>query len=68
MNFFCPNLGRAGRIFRAVFGGLLIIAGLLLSRYSLRLCLALMVFGIFSLFEAARGWCLVRACGIKTRL
>jgi hypothetical protein len=23
--------------------------------------------GIFSFFEAARGWCIVRACGIKTK-
>jgi hypothetical protein len=24
--------------------------------------------GAFVLFEAARGWCALRACGIKTRL
>jgi hypothetical protein len=23
--------------------------------------------GVFALFEALRGWCLARACGIKTR-
>jgi hypothetical protein len=24
--------------------------------------------GLFTLFEALKGWCAVRACGIKTRL
>lgn len=24
--------------------------------------------GIFTLFEAARGWCFARACGIKTKI
>jgi hypothetical protein len=24
--------------------------------------------GVFVLFEALRGWCLLRACGIKTRV
>jgi uncharacterized membrane protein YedE/YeeE len=27
----------------------------------------LMLAGLFALFEAVRGWCIVRACGIKTR-
>jgi hypothetical protein len=30
--------------------------------------LALAAFGAFMLFEALRGWCAVRACGIKTKL
>jgi hypothetical protein len=37
------------------------------ERYSLWACLALVVVGVFGLFEAARGWCVARACGIKTR-
>jgi hypothetical protein len=28
----------------------------------------LAVGGVFVLFEALRGWCVMRACGIKTRL
>jgi hypothetical protein len=27
---------------------------------------ALALAGIFMIFEAARGWCLARACGLKT--
>ena len=68
MKFFDPNIGRTGRIVRAVYGVILIGAGLALSGYSLWICLALVTAGAFGLFEAARGWCLMRACGIKTRL
>jgi len=24
--------------------------------------------GVFSLYEAVRGWCIMRACGIKTKI
>jgi hypothetical protein len=36
--------------------------------FCLWLGLALVLSGIFVLFEALRGWCALRACGIKTRL
>ena len=65
--FFAPNLDRTGRIVRAVYGVVLAGTGLALRGYSLWLCLALVAAGVFGLFEAFRGWCLVRACGIKTR-
>jgi hypothetical protein len=28
----------------------------------------LALLGVFVLFEALRGWCVLRACGIRTRL
>ncbi len=49
-------------------GVALIIAGLIGSGYSLRPCLLLTGLGGLCLFEALRGWCFARACGIKTRL
>ena len=67
MKFLTPNIGRTGRILRAVFGVACIVAGLVLCGYSLWVCLAFVALGIFGLFEAARGWCFARACGIKTR-
>jgi hypothetical protein len=67
-NFFARNINRTGRIVRAVWGVALIIAGVLLSRRSWWACFLLVAFGAFALYEAARGWCVVRACGIKTRL
>jgi hypothetical protein len=37
-------------------------------RLSMWLGLVLAACGVFVLFEALRGWCAMRACGIKTRL
>ena len=53
---------------RAVLGGACLVTGLVLGAYSLWLCVALVAAGVFALFEAARGWCLARACGLKTKL
>lgn len=68
MKWFAPNIGRAGRIVRGLLGIVMVIAGLISSRHSVWLCLLLIGLGGFCLFEALRGWCLARACGIKTRL
>ena len=67
-NFFARNIDRRGRIVRAVWGAALIIAGLLTSTRSGWICFALVAWGGFALYEAIRGWCLMRACGIKTKL
>ena len=66
--FFARNIDRRGRIVRAVWGVVLIVAGLLLSARSRGICFALAAFGAFALYESVRGWCLMRACGIKTKL
>jgi hypothetical protein len=66
--FFAPNIDRLGRIVRAVWGFALIIGGLLLWNRSGWSCFLLVAFGVFALYEAARGWCVMRACGIKTKL
>ena len=67
-NFFARNIDRRGRIARALWGVALIIAGLLISARSGWICFALVVLGGFALYEAIRGWCLMRACGLKTKL
>lgn len=66
--FFAPNLTPRGRVVRAVGGLALVIAGMFSCSISIWLAVALIVSGGFVLFEASRGWCLLRACGIKTRL
>ena len=66
--FFTRNIDRRGRIARAIWGAALIVAGLLISGRSKVACVLLLVFGIFALYEAARGWCVMRACGVRTRL
>jgi hypothetical protein len=67
MKLFARNIDRTGRIVRAIWGVVLIGAGLLLWRAGSWFCFVLVVAGGFALFEAVRGWCIARACGIKTR-
>jgi hypothetical protein len=66
--FFAPNLTGPGRLVRAALGIALILVGLLLSAPDRWICFALVASGGFVLFEAVRGWCVMRACGIRTRL
>ena len=66
--FFAANIDRRGRVVRAIWGVACIIGGLFLARYSWWICGVLVISGIFALYEALRGWCLMRACGIKTKL
>jgi hypothetical protein len=66
--FFARNIDRRGRIARAVWGLALMAAAWLVSARSGWICIALLVSGGFAIYEAARGWCLMRACGIKTKL
>jgi hypothetical protein len=66
--FFARNIDRRGRIVRGVWGTALIGSGLALWRSAGWICLALILAGGFALYEAVSGWCLLRACGIKTRL
>jgi hypothetical protein len=66
--FFQPNLKRQGRIARGVIGTLGLIAGIVLVDFKLWLGLIFVVAGLFALFESLCGWCLVRACGFKTKI
>ena len=67
-NFFRPNIKRQGRIARGAIGSLCLIAGIILVDVRLWLGLIFVVAGLFAIFEAVRGWCLARACGIKTKI
>jgi len=64
--FFSRNLGYRGRMARGVIGALCLIAGIIVCDHTLW-GLVLVVPGLFAIFESIRGWCLVRACGIKTK-
>ena len=52
---------------RGVTGTLLLIAGIIMADFNLWICLALVALGLFALFEAVRGWCLARACGLRIK-
>ncbi len=66
-HFFRPNLDYRGRMARGVIGALCLIAGIIVVDYALWLGLIFVVAGLFAIFETICGWCIVRACGIKTK-
>ena len=63
--FFAKNLDRRGRLVRGIGGVLLITAAVYVHEDSPRIALALCVVGLFSIYQAIRGWCILRACGAK---
>lgn len=66
--FFSPNIGTRGRIVRGALGGLLVTGGLVVCAYHTWVAVVMILSGGFCLLEAARGWCVMRACGVKTKL
>ena len=68
--FFRPNLKRQGRIARGVVGSLCLIAGIIFTTVDdlFWLGLIFVAAGLFAIFESVRGWCLLRACGVKTKV
>lgn len=67
-NFFSPNIDTRGRLVRGAGGIALLILGVALSSVSWIAAVIVLVSAGFVLFEAVRGWCVMRACGIKTKL
>jgi len=65
--FFAPNIDTRGRLARGITALLLLLAAIILIPHVRWLALALAITGMFVLFEAWRGWCALRACGIKTK-
>jgi cytochrome b subunit of formate dehydrogenase len=65
----CPAVGKFGWLERAVHFAvvLCLIAGIVIVDCLLWLGLVFAVASLFALFEAVRGWCLARACSIRTR-
>jgi hypothetical protein len=66
--FFRPNIQRNGRIARGVIGSVCLIAGIILVDFNLWLGLVFVAAGLFAIYEALAGWCVARACGIKTKI
>ncbi|MEM9282403.1 MAG: YgaP-like transmembrane domain [Verrucomicrobiota bacterium] len=66
MNWTC-NIDRKGRIFRAIFGLFLLGVGLYLLFWSDHDFWAMgsCSIGAFSVFEALKGWCAIRALGLN---
>ena len=66
--FFSPNIENKGRVLRGVGALALIVGAGFGFTVSVWLGAALLASGLFVAFEALRGWCVMRACGIKTKL
>jgi hypothetical protein len=66
--FFQPNIGNKGRVARGLCGVALFAGAWFALDLSVWLGLVLGVCGGFVLFEALRGWCVLRACRIRTKL
>ena len=68
MSFFSPNLSRGGRFLRGAGSAVLGIAAALTWPHSTLAGIALAGSALFVGIEALRGWCVLRACGIRTRI
>jgi hypothetical protein len=66
--FFAPNITRAGRVVRFIYGLIMLAAGIYALNHILWLAILFFISAAFAFFEASRGWCVMRACGIKTRI
>lgn len=66
--FWSRNIGTKGRLVRGVLALLLLGGAAAACFFNVWLALLLAASGAFVLFEALRGWCALRACGIKTKI
>jgi hypothetical protein len=68
MSFWACNIDRRGRMLRFSSGVILLLAGGLFYWQGLHWAgWILVAAALFTWFEAARGWCALRALGVKTR-
>ena len=66
--FFSRNIDNPGRLVRGLGALVLLVGASFGFTVSVWLGLGLLAAGVFVGFEALRGWCVMRACGIKTKL
>jgi hypothetical protein len=67
MSLFRRNLDTKGRLIRGLIAAVLGLAALLTGLVSRIGGIVLGVLCAFVAFEAVRGWCAVRACGLRTK-
>lgn len=66
--FFARNIDNKGRLVRGLAALFLLAGSAFGFTQSMWLGVGLLLAGGFVAFEALRGWCFLRACGVKTRL
>ena len=62
------NIDNSGRILRGLGGIVLVMMAAPVFERIPWLALIILFAGAFCIFEALRGWCALRACGIKTKM
>jgi hypothetical protein len=67
MGFLSPNIQSEGRRRRGIAAAFLLVAGVAALFFQPWIGGLLLCSGAFVLFEALRGWCVLRACGVKTK-
>ncbi len=65
--FLTRNIDGKGRFLRGIGAVALFLGAWFAFQISMWLGIVLVAFGVFVLFEALRGWCALRACGLKTK-
>ncbi len=64
---FSPNIGKTGRILRAAWGVLMFVLAWFAWDHSVIGAIVLLLLGVLGLWQAKQGWCVARACGLKTK-
>ena len=68
MSFLTPNIDNRGRIIRGIMTVVLFAAAFIAHRKGIEwLAIILAISGIVGVVETVRGWCVLRACKIRTR-
>lgn len=67
-SYFIRNIDNKGRLIRGISALALLVGSGFGFTLSFWLGITLLGSGVFVAFEALRGWCALRACGIKTKL
>ena len=65
--FFSPNIDGKGRLFRALWALIMLAGAVFCFTLSVWISALLLGLAVFAAFESFRGWCALRACGIKTK-
>ena len=67
MSFLRPNIDTKGRVIRGIGALAMGVGAVIAWPYSRTTGIALAASSAFVAFEDARGWCVARACGVKTK-
>ena len=63
---FSSNIDRTGRILRAAWGVLMLVLAWFAWDYSIIGAIVLLL-ALLGFWQARQGWCVARACGLKTK-